>query len=97
MSALLIIGVGRTRMYIDEEGNPARGDVHTLSVMAATTGEVYDLPVDLEVAEMVDSILSAQLEVEGGDPGAQEVGEGVPTPAGSQGAPEGGPAAGQQL
>jgi len=57
--ALMVIGVGKTRIYIDEEGNPAQTEVATLTLMVSPDGEVFDIPVELDIAETVDAVLAS--------------------------------------
>ncbi len=56
--ALMVIGVGKTRIYIDEMGHPATTEIATLSLMSTPDGEVFDIPVESDVAAMVDSVLA---------------------------------------
>jgi|APSaa5957512535_1039671.scaffolds.fasta_scaffold00355_33 hypothetical protein len=57
--ALMVIGVGRTRIYIDEDGNPDQTEVATLTLMTAPDGEVFDIPVEVDIAETVDAVLAS--------------------------------------
>ena len=59
---LVVVGVGRTRIYVDDDGTPANEEVHTLSLMISHTGEVFEIPVAAEVAQYTDTILSELVE-----------------------------------